>query len=233
MAKRKAPKQYNEEEEFKDKVSINYQEEGADKEELMGINAALERQKEQEKDEQQKKALDEQQQELMEWQMQEEEVEAANKGISLPPAYAKRDPKKSKDPLEGEDLGLEENDFLLSRKVTELDLSIHNEINEDGLLGSNVRKPKDFLSIFSRGRSTNEAPKIDTTYAIENNSLVQKELAARQILQNYHSRDNKEKNNALNILKELYLDDDEIKEIKSNRHASDDSDLVELLKELL
>lgn len=233
MAKRKAPKQYDEEEEFLDKVSINYLEENGDKEEIMSVNAALERQKEQEKDEQQKKELEEQQQELLEWQEQEEEVEAANKGISLPPAYAKRDPQKDKDPLEGEDLGLDENDFLLSRKVTELDLSVHNEINEDGLLGSNVRKPKDFLSIFSRGKSTNEAPKLDTTYAIENNGLVQKELAARQILHNYHSRDNKEKNNALNILKELYLDDDIIKEIKSKRRASEDDDLVEIIKELL
>ena len=233
MAKKRAGKKYDEEDELLDKVSVNYQEEETDKDELMGINAALERQKELEQDEQQKKEIDEQQQELLEWTQQEEEVEAANKGISLPPAIAKRDPKKSKDPLEGEDLGLDENDFLLSRKVTEIDLDVHNEINEESLLGSNVRKPKDFLSIFTRGKSTNEAPKLDTTQAIENNALVQKELAARQILYNYHSRDNKEKYNALNILKELYLDDDIIKEIKSNRNASDDDDLVEILKELL
>ncbi len=233
MARKKASKQYDEDEEFLEKRSVNYQEDEADQEEIMGINAALEREKEQQEDQTQKKEIEEQQQELMEWKAQEEEAEAANKGISLPPAYAKRDPKKDKDPLEGEDLGLDENDFLLSRKVTELDLDIHNEVNEDGLLGSNVRKPKEFLSIFSRGRSTNEAPKIDTTFTIENNSLMQKELASRQILNNYHSRDNKEKSNALNILKELELDEDEIKEIKSKRNASSDQDLVDLLKELL
>lgn len=233
MAKRKAPKQYDEEEEFLDKVSVNYLEEETDKEELMGINAALEREKEQEEDQQRQKELEEQQEELLEFQEQEEEVDAANKGVSLPPAYAKRDPKKDKDPLEGEDLGLDEHDFLLSRKVTEIDLEIHNEINEESLLGSNVRKPKEFLSIFTRGKSTNDAPKIDTTLAIENNNLLQKELAAQQILYNYHSRDNKEKYNALNILKELQLDDDIIKEIKSNKNASDDDDLVEILKERL
>jgi hypothetical protein len=233
MAKRKASKLHDEEEELLLKRSVNYQEDELNQEELMGINAALEREKEQEEDQQRQKELEEEQQDLLEWQEEEQEAEAVNKGVSLPPAYAKRDPDKDKDPLEGEDLGLDEHDFLLSRKVTELDLDVHNEINEDQLLGSNVRKPKDFLSIFTRGRSTNDAPKIDTTFAIENNALVQKELAARQILNNYHSRDNKEKSNALNVLKELDLDDDVIKEIKSKRNASSDQDLVDLLKELL
>ena len=36
---------------------------------------------------------------------------------------------KDKDPIEGEDLGLDENDFLLSRKVSLKDLEVHNKLN--------------------------------------------------------------------------------------------------------
>lgn len=233
MAKLRGSKLHEEEEELLEKLSVNYMEDEVDQDEVMGINAALEREREQEEDQQRQKELDQQQDDLLDWQQQEEETEANNKGVSLPPALAKRDPKKDKDPLEGEDLGLEEHDFLLSRKVREIDLDIHNEILQENLLGSNIRKPKDFLSIFTRGKSTNDAPKLDMAEAIENNTLVQKELAAKQILENYHSRDNKEKYNSLNILKELGLDEDSIKEIKSNKNASEDDDLVELIKQLL
>lgn len=233
MAKQRASKLHDEEDELLEKLSVNYMEDEVDQKEVMGINAALEREREQEEDQQRQKELDEQQDDLLDWQEQEEETEANNKGVSLPPALAKRDPKKDKDPLEGEDLGLDEHDFLLSRKVREIDLDVHNDIMEESLLGSNIRKPRDFLSIFSRGKSTNDAPKLDMTDAIENNTLVQKELAAKQILENYHSRDNKETYNSLNILKELGLDDDVIKEIKTNKKASGEDDLVDLIKERL
>lgn len=156
-----------------------------------------------------------------------------NEGVNIPPPRARRDPRKDKDPIEGEDLGLQEDDFLLSRKVTPEDLEAHNEINQEGRLGSNMRDPKDFAGIFTRGASTNEAPKVDTVYGIENNYVTQGEVAARQLLRNCHSRDNQEKSNALHILRSMGLDDEVINEIKSNRNAHDDDDLVQMVGEQL
>ena len=53
--------------------------------------------------------------------------EIKKKGLNLPPSQGIRDPKKDKDPLEGEDIGLQEDSFLLSRKVSEEDLLVQNE----------------------------------------------------------------------------------------------------------
>jgi hypothetical protein len=170
-----------------------------------------------------------QQEQLLKDQQEDAETEAASKGITIPKATAMRDPRKSKDPLEGEDLGLEEDDFLLARKVTKEDLEAHNEVNEEGLLGSNIRKPRDFISVFSRGPSTSNAPKIDSSLPILNNKDLQKEVAAVQLLHNYHSKDNKEKSNALQVFREMYLDDDIIDEIKDDRHAYQDEDLIEII----
>lgn len=155
--------------------------------------------------------------------------EANNEGINIPPPQAARDPRKDKDPIEGEDLGLREGDFLLSRKITPEDLDAHNDIHQDGLLGSNMRHHKDFGEIFSRGPSTDENPKVDTVYGIENNKIHQSEMAAKQLLRNCHSRDNKEKNNAIQVLKTMGLDDDLIQEIKSTNSAHDDDKLVEIV----
>jgi len=155
--------------------------------------------------------------------------ESNNEGVNIPPARAVRDPRKSKDPLEGEDLGLREGDFLLSRKITSEDLEAHNDIHQDGLLGSNMRHHKDFAEIFSRGVSTDENPKVDTVYGIENNKVDQGEMAAKQLLRNCHSRDNKEKNNAIQVLRTMGLDDDLIQEIKSTSDAHDESKLVAIV----
>jgi len=230
MAKKRAKKIYDEEEKALQKRSINGVFKDKEEDDFMGINAALE--KENNNSEQiteEEEAIKATQKQLLEKQQEDAKTEAANKGVTIPKAIAMRDPKKSQDPLEGEDLGLEENDFLLARKVTKEDLEAHNEVNEEGLLGSNIRKSRDFVSIFSRGPSTNESPKIDSSLPILNNKLLQKEVAAVQLLHNYHSKDNKEKSNALQIFKELYLEEDDIKEIKSSNTAYQDEDLIQLI----
>ena len=123
--------------------------------------------------------------------------------------------------------------FLLSRKVSKEDLEIHNKMNDEALLGSNERKPKDFMNVFSRGPSTKEQPKVDTSVSIENNALIQKEVAAKQLLRNYHSKDNKEKDNTNNILIELKLDEEIIKEIKEDKKAYQNDNLIDIIKQLM
>ncbi len=159
--------------------------------------------------------------------------ESNNEGINIPPARALRDPRKDKDPIEGEDLGLRKGDFLLSRKITPEDLDAHNDIHQDGLLGSNMRHYRDFSEIFSRGVSTDENPKVDTVYGIENNKVDQGEMAAKQLLRNCHSRDGKARNNALHILRPMGLDDDLIQEIKSTSDAHDEDKLVSIVSAYL
>jgi len=230
MAKQRAKKVYDEEEEDLQKRSINGVFEDKKDDEVIGINAAMEQEKTRSEstteEEAAAKAL---QKKMLEEQQENAEKEAASNGVTIPKATAVRDPKKSKDPLEGEDLGLEEDDFLLARKVTQEDLEAHNQVNEEGLLGSNIRKPRDFVSVFSRGPSTNNAPKIDSSLPILNNKSLQKEVATVQMLHNYHSKDNKEKSNTLQIFKELYLDEDLIEEIKSDSKAYEDEDLIQII----
>lgn len=230
MAKQRAKKVYDEEEETLQKRSVNGVFEDKKDDELMGINAAMEQEKsssESTTEEEEAAKLTEKL--LMEEQQENAEKEAASNGVTIPKATAARDPKKSKDPLEGEDLGLEEDDFLLARKVTKEDLEAHNQVNEEGLLGSNIRKPRDFVSVFSRGPSTNNAPKIDSSLPILNNKAMQKEVAAVQLLHNYHSKDNKEKSNTLQIFREMYLEEDLIEEIQSDSKAYQDEDLIQII----
>ncbi len=234
MAKQRAKKIYDEEEEDLQKRSINGVFEDKKEDELMGINAALEQEtNNSEYTTEEEEAIKAEREQLQKEQQEDAEKEAASKGITIPKATAMRDPRKSRDPLEGEDLGLEEDDFLLARKVTKEDLQAHNEVNEEGLLGSNIRKPRDFVSVFSRGPSTNDSPKIDSSFPILNNKFLQKEVAAVQLLHNYHSKDNKEKSNTLQIFRELYLDDDLIKEIKSDSDAYQDEDLIQIIMDRL
>lgn len=229
MAKKRAKKIYDEEEESLKKRSINGVFKDKEEDDLMGINADLEQKSKTSDYTPEEEALLIKQEQLQKKQQEDAEKEAANSGVTIPKAIALRDPRKSQDPLEGEDLGLEEDDFLLARKVTKEDLEAHNKVNEEGLLGSNIRKPRDFVSVFSRGPSTNETPKIDSSFAILNNKDLQKEVVAVQLLHNYHSKDNKEKNNTLQIFKEMYLDDDVIDEIKDDSKAYQDEDLIEII----
>lgn len=191
----------------------------------MSINRALEKEKE-------TNQLDKKEESTAE-QAAKVEKENLAKGIKIPSAEALRDPQKDKSPIEGEDLGLQENDFLLSRKITEKDLELHNSVNKEALLGSNVRKYRDFMNVFSRGQSSKEKPKVDTMYSIENNQAVQKKIAAKQLLRNYHSQNNKEKNNTLQIFTELRIEDELLTNIKEDKKAFENDNLIDLIKELL
>lgn len=238
MAKTKASKVYKEEDEEAEKRSINGVFADKEEDELMSINAALDKEKEKEKEKEVEKTPEaELEQEASKKELKTEENKYANinkaKGIKVPPPKALRNPKKDKDPLEGEDLGLKEDDFLLTRKITEQDLDVHNKANKKELLGSNVRKSKDLVNVFSRGPSTDEKPKMDTMYAIENNDVMQKEIAAKQLLRNYHSSNNKESNNMKRILKELKVDEEVMKQIKDDKKADKNEKLIDIIKELL
>ena len=159
--------------------------------------------------------------------------EIKKKGLNLPPSQGIRDPKKDKEPLEGEDIGLQEDSFLLSRKVSEEDLLVQNELNDEMLLGSNESKADDMLQIFRKGKSTKNQPKLDTTYNIENNATEQKKITSRQILTNYHSSDSSARSNALNILQELKIDEEVIGQIDEDENAFQNMDLIELIKNKL
>jgi hypothetical protein len=234
MAKKnRASKMYEEEEEQKGKLSINNLFAEKEDDDLMSINMALEKEKEKTNSTEEKDRLAQETEDLEKEQREKAETEAASKGVKVPEPQAKRDPKKDKDPIEGKDLGLTENDFLLSRKVTIEDLDIHNQMNQEALLGSNVRKPKDFMNVFSRGPSSKDSPKVDTMYDIENNQVVQNKVAAKQLLRNYHSKDSTEKSNTLNIFSELNLDKEILKDIKADKNAYKNDNLIDIIKELL
>jgi hypothetical protein len=211
--KRKLPKKYEEEEEYKDeKLSVNRLK-GKENDGPVSVNRALE----------------------------EEQFErgiTTSKGIVVPKAEEGRDPKMDEEPIEEEDLGLPEDSFLLDRKVGKLELLIHMNAQEKQFLGSNIRKPRDFASIFENGMSSPEDPKLDMAYEVDQNPEFKKELIAQQLLRNFHSDDSTESRNAQLIFKELDLwdDEDEIatdfkEELKGDPKAHLNLDLVQVLQE--
>ncbi|MDC0230808.1 hypothetical protein OAK19_02490 [Aureispira] len=261
MAKKiKSAKLQEEEEEQKGKQSINNIYEEKEDDGLMSINMALEKEQAQSynnEDENLDDMKDSTEESLMEEETQEEETiveeiveeedsntivekklqqadeDGASKGYNIPVAQAGRDTNKDKDPIAGEDLGIQEDDFLLSRKVSKEDLFAHNQMQDEELLGSTENKPKDFMNVFNRGPSSKNTPKVDTTNDIENNAMVQKEVAAVQLLRNFHSKDSTEKANTENILSELKIDTDLIKEIEEDKSAYKNDNLIDIIKNLL
>lgn len=232
MAKRKIDKLYEEE----DGYGLNYQPEDQ-MQEVVGLNTTMEEEQDDytalnNLDEETTLLGEEEDRDLLtttEDQSTEEINESNNDGVNIPPARAARDPRKDIDPLTGKSLGLPDDHFLLSRKITEEDLEAHSKINTEQLLGSNVDNYKDFGSIFSKGASTDDSPKIDMEYNVEYNTENQHRMAAQQLLRNCYSRDAREKSNAFRVLKSMGLDDDIIEEIKSSSSAYDDEHLVELV----
>lgn len=241
MAKRKIDKKYEEDQVY----GLNYQPEDQPQE-IVGLNSSTEKEdqddylalnnleevlnkQENENDSGTILPATEELEDSKQDQMIREINESNNDGVNIPPARAARDPRKDKDPIEGEDLGLTEDHFLLSRKITPEDLKAHSDINTEHLLGSNVDNHKDFSAIFSKGASTDDSPKIDMVYNIEYNTENQHRMAAQQLLRNCYSRDNREKSNAFQVLQSMGLDEDFIKEIKSSRNAYDDDELVEIV----
>lgn len=163
-----------------------------------------------------KKSLDEKtsQFQLDRQEIEEDKKQTISKGKKLPLAKELRDTDKDANPIEEEDLGLPEDSYLIKRKVSKKDLMLQNESQEKQFLGANVRKIRDFISIFDKGQSSKNNPKIDLSYEIAQNPSMRKELIAQQLLRNYKSKNEREQQNTLEIFKELNLLEEE--EFKDN-----------------
>ena len=158
--------------------------------------------------------------------LEKERAEKTKKG-----GIQQRDPKIDKEPIVADDLGLDDTEFLLDRKVHKNDLKKHIHIHKKNFLGSNVRKPRDFAAIFAKGKSSPEAPKIDLAYDIQQNPNFKRELIAMQLLRNYQSKDMLEERNAEKILKSLKLlkDEDFVDELESDKKAYKNKGLIGMI----
>lgn len=173
--------------------------------------------------------------------LEEEQFEKGtrtSKGTIVPKAEKGRDPKMDEEPIEEEDLGLPEDSFLMDRKVGKIELLIHMDAQEKQFLGSNIRKARDFASIFEKGLSNPDDPKLDMAYEVDQNPDFKKELIAQQLLRNFHSDDSTESRNAEFIFKELELWDDEDDlatdfkdELKGDAKAYFNEKLIQILQD--
>jgi hypothetical protein len=146
---------------------------------------------------------------LDEKEFEDDRRQTISKGKQLPFAKELRDTEKDANPIEEEDLGLPDDSFLIKRKVSRKDLILQNETQEKQFLGANVRKLRDFVSIFDKGLSSKNNPKIDLNYEITQNPKLRKELIAQQLIRNYKSKNELEQRNTKSIFKELNLLEEE------------------------
>lgn len=167
---------------------------------------------------------------------QKDSRESTQKGKKVPIAKFERDPEMDITPIEEKDLGLPEESFLMDRKVTRKDMKLQMEVQEKFFLGGNLRKPREFISIFDKGKSSPMHPKIDFFHDIDRNLGLKKELIAQQMLRNYGSNYQRESQNAKIIFKELDLLKDEefsekIKEEESSLYENEE--LIKKVKDNL
>lgn len=155
--------------------------------------------------------------------------ESTRKGKKVPVAKFDRDPDMDLAPIEEKDLGLPEESFLLDRKVTRKDMALQMEVQEKFFLGGNVRKPREFVNIFDKGKSSPMHPKIDFFQDIDMNLGLKKELIAQQMLRNYESTYQRESKNAKIIFKELDL----LKDEEFSEKLKDDDESLHENEELI
>lgn len=153
------------------------------------------------------------------------------RGRALPLPRKSRDPKMDKDVVPEKMMGLPEDSFLMERKVSPLDLKAHMKHQQRDFVGSNVRKPREFASMFEKGKSTKQAPKLDMSYNIDQNYEFRRELIAQQLLRNLHSRDHVERRNAEKVLREMEVDKELMEEIRKDKKAFKNDEFVEKLQE--
>lgn len=155
------------------------------------------------------------------------------RGKSMPLLKYLRDPKKDKQPISPEDMGMKEEDaFLTTRQVDIEDLQRHQQVNRKGFLGSNFRKPGDFMRMFDKGPSTKQQPKLDLKNNLDNNPLLKKTLIAQQILCNLKSENRRERVMMEKLLKDMDLDAEIMEELLQTEHTEEQEErLVEFLKE--
>lgn len=163
---------------------------------------------------------------------EDDEQEKMN-GAMLPKSKGERDPSMDEGPIEGEDLGVKEDSFLMDRKVSKEDLEAHARLEKRDFLGSNVRKPRDFAAMFGKGKSSEQNPKIDVDYSIDNNTPFRKELMAKQLLRNIHSRDVDDVKNTKRIFKEFKLEDELVDAILEDKNAYKNDDFITQLRDLI
>lgn len=151
------------------------------------------------------------------------------RGRAMPLPRRARDPKKDKNPIDPKLMGLPEENFLLDRKVTPLDLKAHMKLQQRDFVGSNVRKPRDLATMFDKGKSTKMHPKLDLGYAISENYDLRREMIAKQLLRNLHSRDMVERRNATKVLKEMEIDKEFLEELQNDKKAYLNEEFIEKL----
>jgi len=158
-----------------------------------------------------------------------------NKGKNLPPAKELRDTNKDETPISEDDLGLPEDSYLLKRKVSKKELMLQNETQKKQFLGTNVRKVRDFISIFDKGFSNKTNPKVDLNYEIAQNPVLRKELIAQQLLRNYKSDNQLERRNTKQIFDELNLSEQEgfIDKIEETESIHTDTNFISKIVEKL
>lgn len=156
------------------------------------------------------------------------------RGKSMPLLKRLRNTEKDKQPLMPEEMGLAEDDsFLTARKVSPIDLRRHQDVHQKDLLGTNFRKPREFMRMFDKGPSSKQQPKLDLTANIEANPDLKRELIAEQILRNLHSRNRREVQLMEKLLRDAGADKEKIQEYKDDRKAHrNDKFILELKKDV-
>jgi hypothetical protein len=155
----------------------------------------------------------------------------AVRGKTLPVLKRLRDTSKDKQPLTPEQMGMSEDDaFLTSRKVNPIDLRRHQEVHKKDLLGTNFRKPRDFMRMFDRGMSTKQQPKLDLSYRIEANPELKRALIVEQVLRNLHSSIRRERVLAEKILIDMGIDKERMEDLKEDPKANKNLEFVDELK---
>ncbi len=125
------------------------------------------------------------------------------RGKAMPLLKNERDDSQDKDPLTPEEVGLNPEDaFLIERKLSPADLRKHQDNHEKDFLGTNMRRSRDFLRMFDKGVSSDEAPKMDFAYNIEYSPNTKKQLIAEQMLRNLQSSKLRERQFAMRIIEE-------------------------------
>jgi hypothetical protein len=156
----------------------------------------------------------------------------SERGKSMPLLKRLRDPNKDKQPLAPEQMGLAEDDsFLTTRELRPIDLRRHQDVHQKDFLGTNFRKPRDFMRMFEKGKSSKQQPKLDLSENIEANPILKKELIAEQVLRNLHSRNRPEVKLMSKLLKDIDVTQDEIQEYKDDRKAHRNKEFIQQLQD--
>ena len=154
-------------------------------------------------------------------------------GKLLPKAKATRSPLLDKMPVLCEDLGVSPKSFVHRRQINEQDWLAQLESQDGDLMGSNMNKLADFKQIFERGKSKIYDPKIDLAPRLRQSAALRKDLLSRQILRNLHPQEGQENLNALQILQELGIHEEDRETLREMPQAEENETWRNTIKSLL